>query len=100
MNCVVVFNFQTRNIKTFTKFIPEAIDIIWCCKLTSNRSDTLECTANYSENNSNVSKHEKKIINSEYARNILIFYMDYGAQNFTAAYLNDIISTVIFLELS
>ena len=43
---------------------------------------------------------KKKIINSEYARNILIFYMDYGAQNFTAAYLNDIISTVIFLELS
>ena len=46
----------------------------------------------------------KKIINSEYARNILILYrqlcMDYGAQNFTEAYLNDIICTVIFLELS
>ena len=41
----------------------------------------------------------KKIINSEYARNILILYMDYGAQHFTAASINDIISTVIFLEL-
>ena len=97
---MTILTHKLRTDSAVTKFITEAIDIIWCCKLTSNRSDTLECTAKFSENNSNVFKHEKKIINSEYARNILIFYMDYGAQNFTAAYLNDIISTVIFLELS
>ena len=37
--------------------------MIWnsAANFTSNRSGTLECTVKFSENNSNVSKHEKSL---------------------------------------